>query len=69
MAERLLVGILAAKDVGVEVELLVNLLKALDFDDTLQVAKACEIVRVKFVEHLILGEAGRWVSLQRRGAW
>ncbi len=34
-----------------------------------QMAKACKFVGVNLVDHLFLGGAGRWVSLQRRGAW
>ena len=30
---------------------------------------AGEIVGVEMTDHLILGSAGRWVSLRRRGSW
>lgn len=36
---------------------------------TRRLAEAGELVGVRLVDHLILGDAGRWVSLQRRGAW
>jgi DNA repair protein RadC len=36
---------------------------------TRRLAEAGELVGVRLVDHLILGSAGRWVSLQRRGAW
>jgi DNA repair protein RadC len=36
---------------------------------TRRLAEAGELVGVRLVDHLILGDSGRWVSLQRRGAW
>ncbi len=36
---------------------------------TRRMAKAGEVLGVVLVDHLILGGSGRWVSLQRRGAW
>jgi DNA repair protein RadC len=36
---------------------------------TRRLAEAGESVGVRLADHLILGDAGRWVSLQRRGAW
>lgn len=36
---------------------------------TRRVAEAGEVVGVRLVDHLILGHAGGWVSLKRRGAW
>ena len=34
-----------------------------------RLSEAGELVGVKLLDHLILGSAGRWVSLGRRGAW
>lgn len=34
-----------------------------------RLADAGELVGVRLVDHLILGHAGRWVSLKRRGTW
>jgi DNA repair protein RadC len=34
-----------------------------------RMALAAEIVGVELVDHLVLGNAGRYVSLRRRGAW
>jgi len=36
---------------------------------TRRLAAAGKVVGVRMADHLILGHAGRWVSLQRRGAW
>lgn len=36
---------------------------------TRRLAEAGELVGVRVADHLILGHAGRWVSLQKRGAW
>jgi len=36
---------------------------------TRRLAEAGECVGVRMTDHLILGHAGRWVSLQKRGAW
>ena len=40
-----------------------------DLSFTRRVADAGELLGVDLVDHLILGSAGRWVSLGRRGAW
>lgn len=40
-----------------------------DLTFTRRVAEAGELLGVKLLDHLILGSAGRWVSLGRRGAW
>ena len=40
-----------------------------DLEVTLRMAKACEFVGIRLVDHLILGSGGRWVSMQRREAW
>ncbi len=34
-----------------------------------RMAEAGELLGVKLLDHMILGSAGRWVSLGRRGAW
>jgi DNA repair protein RadC len=36
---------------------------------TRRLAEAGKVVGVRLADHLILGHAGRWVSLQSRGAW
>jgi DNA repair protein RadC len=36
---------------------------------TRRMAEAGELVGIRLLDHIILGHAGRWVSLQRRGAW
>lgn len=36
---------------------------------TRRIAEASDLLGVRLVDHLILGSAGRWVSLQQRGAW
>ncbi len=36
---------------------------------TRRLAAAGKLVGVKLADHIILGGAGRWVSLQRRRAW
>jgi len=36
---------------------------------TRRLAEAGNVVGVRMADHLILGHAGRWVSLQARGAW
>ncbi|MCP3963407.1 MAG: JAB domain-containing protein [bacterium] len=36
---------------------------------TRRMAEAGEVVGVKLIDHLVLGDRGRWVSLGRRGAW
>jgi DNA repair protein RadC len=40
-----------------------------DLAFTRRLAEAGEIVGVRLVDHLILGSAGRWVSLRQRGGW
>lgn len=40
-----------------------------DVEFTRRLADAGELVGIRLVDHLILGSAGRWISLQRRGAW
>ena len=40
-----------------------------DLSFTRRMAEAGELVGVRLLDHLILGSAGRWVSLGRRGAW
>ncbi len=40
-----------------------------DLTFTRRMAEAGELVGVKLLDHIILGSAGRWVSLGRRGAW
>jgi DNA repair protein RadC len=40
-----------------------------DLAFTRRLAEAGELVGVRLVDHLILGSAGRWVSLRQRGAW
>lgn len=36
---------------------------------TRRVAEAGEVVGIRLVDHLILGDEGRWVSLKNRGCW
>lgn len=36
---------------------------------TRRLAEAGEVIGVRLVDHLILGGAGLWVSLQKRGSW
>lgn len=40
-----------------------------DLTFTRRMAEAGELVGVRLLDHIILGSAGRWVSLGRRGAW
>ncbi|MCZ6507475.1 MAG: DNA repair protein RadC [Acidobacteria bacterium] len=40
-----------------------------DLSFTRRVAEAGDIVGVRLIDHLIIGGAGRWVSLRKRGAW
>jgi DNA repair protein RadC len=40
-----------------------------DFEFTRRMLKAGEVVGVRLIDHLILGGAGRWVSMRDRGAW
>ena len=34
---------------------------------TRRIVRACEIVGIELLDHLVIGHAGRWVSLARRG--
>ena len=38
-----------------------------DLDFTERLSGACELVGLRLVDHLILGDPGRWTSLRRRG--
>ena len=40
-----------------------------DLAFTRRMAEAGDLIGVELLDHLILGSAGRWVSLGRRGAW
>ena len=40
-----------------------------DLSFTRRMAEAGALLGVKLIDHLILGSAGRWTSLRRRGAW
>ena len=40
-----------------------------DLSFTRQMAEAGEAIGIKLLDHIIVGEAGRWVSLGRRGGW
>jgi len=40
-----------------------------DLAFTRRMAEAGELIGVELLDHLILGSAGRWISLGRRGAW
>jgi len=40
-----------------------------DLEFTRRLAAACQAVAVDLVDHVILGDGGRWTSLRRRGAW
>ncbi len=40
-----------------------------DLSFTRRMAEAGEMIGVKLLDHIILGSAGRWVSLGWRGAW
>ncbi len=40
-----------------------------DLSFTRRMAEAGEVLGVRLVDHLIVGGAGRWVSLKQRGAW
>ncbi len=40
-----------------------------DLSFTRRMAEASEVLGVKMQDHVILGDAGRWVSLKSRGAW
>ncbi len=40
-----------------------------DLDFTFRMAQACELMGVRLMDHLIVGNHGSWVSLKQRGAW
>ncbi len=40
-----------------------------DFTFTRRMAQAGELVGIHLLDHMVLGGAGRWVSLRDRGAW
>ncbi len=40
-----------------------------DLSFTRRLCEAGELLGIKLLDHLILGNSGRWVSLGRRGAW
>ncbi len=40
-----------------------------DLSFTRRMAEAGELLGVKLLDHLILGDVGKWTSLGRRGAW
>ncbi len=40
-----------------------------DLSFTRRMSEAGELLGVKLLDHIVLGSAGRWVSLGRRGAW
>ncbi len=40
-----------------------------DLSFTRRMSEAGDLLGVKLLDHIILGSAGRWVSLGRRGAW
>lgn len=40
-----------------------------DVSFTRRLAKASDLLGIRLLDHLILGGNGRWVSMQRRGAW
>ena len=40
-----------------------------DLQFTRRMASSCELLGIRLLDHVILGSAGRWVSLQRLGAW
>lgn len=40
-----------------------------DLAFTRRMAEAGELIGIRLVDHLILGEQGRWVSLRERGGW
>ena len=40
-----------------------------DLTFTRRMAEAGEVVGVRMLDHMILGDVGRWVSCGRRGAW
>ena len=36
---------------------------------TRRMARACEVMGVRFVDHLVVAYGGAWVSLRERGGW
>lgn len=40
-----------------------------DIAFTRRMAKACELMGVRFVDHLVVAFGGAWVSLRERGGW
>jgi len=40
-----------------------------DLAFTRRLSEAGEVVGIRLVDHLVLGEVGRWVSLRERGGW
>ena len=40
-----------------------------DISFTRRLAKASDLLGIRLLDHLIVGSNGRWVSMQRRGAW
>jgi DNA repair protein RadC len=40
-----------------------------DLGFTRQMAAAGELIGIRLLDHIILGDAGRWVSLKKRGTW
>lgn len=40
-----------------------------DLAFTRRVDAACEVIGLRFLDHLILGNGGRWLSLRQRGGW
>ncbi len=40
-----------------------------DLAFTRRIAQGGELLGIRLVDHMIIGSHGRWVSLQRRGAW
>ena len=40
-----------------------------DLDFTFRMAQACELMGVRLMDHVIVGDHGTWVSLKQRGAW
>ncbi len=40
-----------------------------DLDFTRRLASSAQLLGIGLLDHLILGKAGRWVSLKRRGGW
>ena len=40
-----------------------------DLEFTRRILEAGDLLGIRLIDHLILGSAGRWVSLKRQGAW